>query len=100
MQKTFRKTMKKQRTSGGFDATYNGIRMWYKSMFEQLGWMILAKSNGYRDKIISYKMSLQRLKTSIQKKHSTIKDADKKEDLSIMLKNTILLIDHVEKDFA
>jgi hypothetical protein len=100
MQKTYRKTMKKQKTTGGFDATYNGICMWYKAMFEQLGWMILAKYNGFNDKIISYKMSLRRLKSSIQKKHATVKDKDKKEDLSIMLKNIMILIDHVEKDFA
>jgi len=81
------------------DATFHGIHGWYKAMFEELGWMILAKHRGMSDKITTYKNSLQRLKTAIVQKWEHIHDKDKHEDLEIMLKNVEILIEHAEKDF-
>lgn len=34
-----------------YPATMNGIAKWYKKMFKQLGWMVLANKKGYTDKI-------------------------------------------------
>jgi len=81
------------------DATYQGIHNWYKVMFEKLGWMILAKEHGMTDRILSYRLSLERLKTSIEHKHKHMRDKDRKEDLGILLKNVHVLMEHVEKDF-
>jgi hypothetical protein len=65
-------------------------------MFEQLGWMVLAHSNGYmKDKVHSYKQSLSRLEDKLQCKINSIHDIDKKNDLEIMHKNVQILITHV-----
>lgn len=67
-------------------------------MFEHLGWMILAKEYGYKDKTYTYKNSLQRLKEMIEKRHKSLKDPDIKKDFEIMKNNLQVLIDHVSKD--
>jgi hypothetical protein len=81
------------------EMTFKGIHKWYSAMFEKLGWMILAKEKGMSYKIAPYKMSLQKLKCSILKKHESMDDMDKKKDLKIMLDNLDILIKHVDKDF-
>jgi predicted ATP-binding protein involved in virulence len=81
-----------------FDATMSGIHHWYKSMFERLGWMILAKHHGIDDKIISYKNALERLKCTIEEKIKNTRDYDKKADLKIMHGELLVLIDHANKD--
>jgi len=81
------------------DATFHGLHEWHKHMFEQLGWMILAKSHGFTDKIAVYKSSLIRLKHSLEEKIKSTKEKDRKDDLHILHKNVCILIEHVEKDF-
>lgn len=80
------------------NATYHGLHHWHKSMFEELGWMILAKSHGLTDKITAYKNSLQRLKWSIEHKMTHTKERDRKEDLMILHGNLMVLIEHADKD--
>jgi Mg2+ and Co2+ transporter CorA len=82
------------------DATFVGIHFWFKSMFEELGWMILAKHRGMLDKIMTYKNSVNRLRQAIEKKLKVTKDADRKDDLRIMHENVLVLLEHIEKDFA
>ena len=81
------------------DATMHGLYNWYKEMFEKLGWMVLAQSRGMTDKIQTYLNSLQRLHMALEQKITKIHDADKKEDLTIMLKNVEELLSHSQKDF-
>ena len=81
------------------EVTFKSIGRWYQEMFEQLGWMVLAKEKGMTYKIAPYKMTLQKLKCSILKRHSSMYDVDKKKDLEIMLHNVEILIKHVNKDF-
>jgi plasmid maintenance system killer protein len=69
-------------------------------MFEELGWMILAKHRGMLDKIMTYKNSVNRLRQAIEKKLKVTKDADRKDDLRIMHENVLVLLEHIEKDFA
>jgi SMC interacting uncharacterized protein involved in chromosome segregation len=80
------------------DATFYGIHKWYKAMFEELGWMILAKTRGMLDKTSTYKNSLGRLKQAIVKKHASVHDKDKKDDLKYMLDNVDILIEHANRD--
>jgi len=82
------------------EATHHGLQEWYKMKFEKLGWMILAKKRGMNDKVMEYKNSVNRLEKAIEHKlkyHT--KDADRKDDLRIMLENVEVLKEHVEMDF-
>jgi len=82
------------------ETTMHGLHEWYENKFEKLGWMVLAKDKGYNDKIMCYKTSLNRLKEAIEHKMMHIHEADRKEDLQIMLHNVKILVDHVNKDFG
>jgi hypothetical protein len=82
------------------DMTLMGIHKWYVEMFEKLGWMVLAKSKGMNDKVQTYVNSIERLKHTIEMKHKKIRDADKKDDLRIMLENLHVLRQHCRDDFA
>jgi uncharacterized coiled-coil DUF342 family protein len=83
-----------------YTITYHGINCWYEAMFEKLGWMILAKRDGYHDKLEEYKKSLRHLKEAIEEKHKVMVDVDKKHDLMILHKNVGTLIEHVSHDFT
>ena len=79
--------------------TYKGLQQWYKSVFEQLGWMILAKDRGMKDKVSVYVNSLYRIHMAIQQKIETTVDPDRKQDLLIMETNIKVLLAHVQKEF-
>jgi len=80
------------------NATYHGLHEWHKAMFEELGWMILAKSHGMKDKITTYKNSLARLKWSLEQKLQHTMEEDRKQDLEILHHNLMILIEHANKD--
>ena len=79
-------------------STYHGLHKWFSHLFEELGWMILAKKYGLNDKTTVYKASLHRFKHTVEAKMRDIHDKDKKEDLRIMHKNMLVLMEHAEKD--
>jgi len=81
------------------DVTLKGIHRWYKSVFERLGYMILAKSKGMTDKITVYKNSVARLKEAVENKIDKVYDTDKVTDLKIMLRDIEILLKHINKDF-
>lgn len=85
-------------THPGHYATFHGLHHWHKAMFEELGWMILAKKYGYMDKVYAYKNSVVRLKEALEKRMASMKDTDRKKDLSILHQNVITLMEHAEKD--
>jgi hypothetical protein len=90
---------RKMQSMPDHDATYHGLHKWYTSLFEKAGWMILAGSHGYAETIHNYKSSLDCLIGHLEKKHSGMRDKDKKEDLYIMLQNAKILLAHINKDF-
>jgi len=81
------------------EETIQGNNKPYEKMFEELGWMVLAKHKGFNDKVQTYKNSLQRLKTAIEQKMHKVHESDRKMDLQILHKNVMVLIDHAKKDF-
>lgn len=83
-----------------YSATMIGLNGWHKAMFEQLGWMVLAKEKyGLSDKIATYKNSVNRLKEAIECKMTQVHEQDRKDDLQILLDNVIILKAHIDKDF-
>jgi hypothetical protein len=94
------RTLKNRKMPGKVgDVTLKGINRWFKSVFEQLGYMVLAKSKGMSDKIQVYINSVHRLKQAIEDKKTKVYDADKVEDLRIMSANLDVLLKHIHKDF-
>lgn len=81
------------------ESTFKGIQKWYKNVFEQLGWMILAKDKGMTDKISVYVNSIYRIHMAIEQKIKKTSDKDRIQDLQIMLDNVKILLAHVQKDF-
>ena len=81
------------------DRTMHSLEKWTHHMFEQLGWMVLAKSYGYSDKIHSYKQSVRRLKESLLYKLNHTHNSDRKDDLKVLIKEVEILMAHIEKDF-
>ena len=92
-----KKTLKISRCA--HNPTFDGLQNWYKSSFEQLGWMILALKFNYKDKVQIYKQNTIMLRDCIIKKHKKMVDKDKKDDLKSMLDNIEILIKHINKDF-
>jgi hypothetical protein len=108
------KTMRKMNKKGGtmrnhmhkhmkmhksYETTFHGLFKWEEHMFEKLGWMVLAKSKGYNDKVKAYVNSVHRLKKHIEHKLSHMHDEDKKEDLEILHHDVSVLCAQVDKDF-
>ena len=78
-------------------STMYGINHWYKHVFEQLGWMILAKAKGYDTKIAAYKMSVTNLIASIKHVMAEYENHDRKHDLKVILMHTELLGEKMTK---
>jgi hypothetical protein len=79
------------------DATFHGLNCWYKYLFEKLGWMLLAKSYGHQIQIDAYKNSVNELISHLQSKKKSLKDADRKKDIQILLDNSKILKSHVDR---
>ena len=67
--------------------TKHALQIWYKSMFEKLGWMILAKAKDHEYKISCYKRGVKEL----------IKHADRLHDINVIKMNTVFLDKFVTK---
>lgn len=79
--------------------TCMALQNWHKAMFEKLGWMLLAREHGYHEKIHAYKAALHYLCNALEYKIKHVQCKDKKDDMRILLKNTHVLMEHVDKDF-
>jgi len=91
--------MPKQFSEECCEMTYCAISQWYKHIFEKLGWMVLAKAHKNNYKVEHYITTIEHLHSSIKMKYKTTKDADKRADLKIMMKNVEHLLKHAKKDF-
>ena len=75
------------------DVTLHGLEKWTCHMFEQLGWMTLAYKSGRTDKVASYIVSINKLKTSIESRLKIITSEDAKIDLA----NLLTKVKHLQK---
>jgi hypothetical protein len=68
-------------------------------MFEKLGWMVLADAKGYDYKIDTYKKSIDNLIKTIEHLMAEYENQNRIHDLRVLLMNTKVLKEHVNKDF-
>ncbi len=78
-------------------ATMHGVQHWYVREFEKLGWMVLAKSKGYTDKVNSYKKSIDRLIYTIEQLSTEYQNQNRKHDLHVLLAESKILKSFVNK---
>jgi hypothetical protein len=67
--------------------TFHGLHEWHDSMFEKLGWMIMAKEHNNKLKIEAYLDGIKGLQKSLENKWHDTRDIDRKDDLSILINN-------------
>jgi len=89
----------RSRKSCKYQATYAGLHQWFKAEFEKLGWMVLAKEKGMHEKVRTYVHGVQRLHDHLECKIRDTMDKDRLDDLTIMLNDVKILIDHCKRDF-
>lgn len=69
------------------DSTFHGLHDWTKHMFEKLGWMAKAQKHNNQLKIDAYLESLKRLHENLEHKLNNTRDADRKDDLSVLIEH-------------
>jgi hypothetical protein len=100
MTKANKRTRKNQRhTEKKIEVTFSGLNRWFRKLFEELGWMVLAKDMGFNDKIQVYKSSIKRFIEAAENAKEEIKEDDRCRDITIMLEKIKVLQNHVNKDF-
>ena len=82
-----------------YQATYTWLNLWFKSEFEKLGWMVLAKEKGMHEKVRTYVHGVQRLHDLLECKIQETMDKDRLDDLTIMLQDVKILLAHCKRDF-
>lgn len=96
IQKQTRKQNKSSKLHSLMSTQY-GLHHWHTSMFEKLGWMVLAKAKGLDYKVDTYKKSIDRLIASIKHLSSEYESRNRKHDLNVLLIHTECLKDFVDK---
>jgi hypothetical protein len=89
----------RSRKSCKHQATYVGLHQWFKTEYEKLGWMVLAKSKGMHEKVRVYVHSVQRLHDHLECKIQATMDKDRIDDLTIMFNDVKVLLAHCKRDF-
>jgi len=82
---------KKHHSNEEHNATFYGLHKWETTMFEKLGWMVLAKNEGNTLKIKSYMDTIHRLKDMLMKKIDQVQEKDRKDDLKILHDDACIL---------
>jgi hypothetical protein len=74
-----------------WDCTFHGLHEWHNHLFEKLGWMSMVKHYNNKLKIKSYLDGIQNLENSIKSKYEKTRDADRRDDLQVLLDNVYCL---------
>jgi len=82
-----------------YNATLFGLHKWHTHVFERLGWMLLAKAHGKDNQIKCYCDSVDALEAELllRLKNDTDLAGSHKKDLQILLKNVMVLKQHIKK---
>jgi hypothetical protein len=78
--------------------TAHGLEGWHKHLFENLGWMVLAKEKGLDYKIATYKKSIHHYLMTSQHVMSEYQDHNRKHDLNVLYKDVKRLKEFVNKN--
>ena len=85
------------------DTTYHGLHFWYKSVFEKLGWMVLAQEAKEKNHIKCYIENIEVLLKHINAKIAYLEKMSKKggdhimdkmNDMMILRNNVMILHKH------
>ena len=82
-----------------YASTYDGVFYWYNKMFEKLGWMVLAKDKGNKEKISHYKHSIDRFLKTAEHIYKEYENHNRKHDVNVLLMNARALQSFVNKHF-
>lgn len=83
-----------------YQVTYHGVHEWSKSIFEKLGWMVLAQAHKHESKIAEYKAGIEHLIDALEHLEKETQDTDRKRDLSVLKSNAVALQKHVIRAFS
>jgi hypothetical protein len=74
-----------------YEVTMNSLGRWHKHLFEHFGWMILAKSKGYKYKVATYKKSINEFLRSAKQLFKEYKESNRCHDIKILFKHARVL---------
>jgi hypothetical protein len=81
--------------------THRGLDEWFKSMFEKLGWIVLASANTkFSKKIVQYEESIDNFLDHADTKYKCTSDIDRKDNIAIMIQQATYLKDFVNYNFG
>ena len=74
-----------------YEVTMNSLGRWHKHLFEHFGWMILAKSKGYRYKIATYKKSIKEFLKSARQLFKEYSEGNRRHDIKVLFRHARVL---------
>jgi hypothetical protein len=69
------------------EVTNHGLNCWSRSLFEKLGWMLLAYTKGFPNELKNYIENIKDVHTAIKEKINNVVSEDTKNDLVILKEN-------------
>jgi len=95
-----------------YAVTMHSLHKWHDSVFERLGWMVLARTklvnhnsspemeSDLREKLSGYHHGLKNLRAALQEKAGSVKEEDRKTDLLILHQHVTELLTFFEGHLA
>lgn len=82
-----------------YASTYDGLFYWYNKMLEKLGWIVMAKAKGRKEKISHYKRSIVHFLKTAEHLKNEYENHNRKHDLNVLILNVKELQSFVTKHF-
>ena len=77
--------------------TMFGVNRWFRTMYEKLGWIVIAKAKGLNHKVVEYKRNLARLVRMIEQLMSEYMNVNRIHDLRVLHMEAKALLAYVNK---